>query len=101
MEVWLVIALIVLAYLAGLANAATTRNIKYVPVERDELNEKYTQAGYYQARTKLPATGMTIEDLNLAIHRTEGILGAVNDNMHELKQEAKKLNGSTTDSARE
>ena len=98
MEVWQVIALVILAYLIG--SLRRTR-VRIIGVDKQRLYDQQNEQGYYSARVQLPSTGATIEDINLALHRIEGVAGAVNDTLHDLKQEAKKLNGETTDSARE
>jgi hypothetical protein len=49
------------------------------------------QQGYLRARMKVdPDKMLTMDEMLLALHRQEGLLGAINDNYHDLHLMAKK-----------
>lgn len=88
---------IILIFVVGIIVGRITKvKVRLIGVDKQELYDRMEQRGYDSARIGLPAAGVTIEDLNLATHRLEGVVGAVNDTLHDFKQEAKKLNGSDT-----
>lgn len=86
MEVLLLIALIISAFAFGRASKPTV-----VHWTREGQHENAYQDGYRRGRQVVFAP--TLEDLNLALYRQEGLLGAIRDNQHDIAQAAKKLNG--------
>lgn len=50
-----------------------------------------TQQGYDRARLRIdPNKLMSMDEMLLALHRQEGMLGAINDNFSDLHRQAKK-----------
>lgn len=86
MELAVITILIVLAFAFGRASKPTI-----VHWTREGQHENAYNEGY--ARGRLGPFGPSLEDLNLAMHRQEGLLGAINDNYHDLQLAAKKMNG--------
>lgn len=82
----LVIVLLILAFAFGRASKPTV-----VHWTREGQHENMYEQGYMRGRQK--AFGPSLEDLNLALHRQEGLLGAIRDNYDDIKLAAKKLNG--------
>jgi hypothetical protein len=86
MEIFLLLALIALAFAFGRASKPTV-----VHWTREGQHENAYNEGYVRGR--LGPFGPSLDDLNLALHRQEGLLGAVNDNFNDLQLAAKKMNG--------
>lgn len=84
MEYAAIIGLLILAFAMGRSSKPTVR----VVTREGELENAYNE-GY--GRGRLGPFGPSLDDLNLALHRQEGLVGAINDNYHDLKQAAKKM----------
>lgn len=53
--------------------------------------DRAQQQGYLRARMKIdPNKMLTMDEMLLALHRQEGLLGAINDNFNDLHLMAKK-----------
>lgn len=84
MEYAAIIGLLILAFAMGRSSKPSVKI-----VTRDEHYETAYNEGY--GRGRLAPFGPSLDDLNLALHRQEGLVGAINDNYHDLKQAAKKM----------
>lgn len=81
-------ALVILAFAFGRASKPTIKHYT-----REGQCEHAIMDGYAHGRLKINVHRPNLEDLNLALHRQEGLLGAVRDNYDDLHLMAKKLNG--------
>lgn len=86
MEILALLILLALAFAVGRASKPMVR-----VYTREGQQESAYDEGYLRGRQKVYAP--SLEDLNLALHRQEGLLGAVRDNYYDLQQAAKKMNG--------
>lgn len=86
MELLPVILLLIVAFAIGRLSKPTI-----VHWTREGQHENHFNQGYVRGRFK--PFGPGLEDLNLAMHRQEGLLKAVRDNQDDLVTAAKKLNG--------
>jgi hypothetical protein len=86
MELLPLLALLITAFAIGRLSKRTI-----VHWTREGQHENMYNQGY--TRGRLGPFGPSLEDLNLALHRQEGLLGAVRDNQYDLVQAAKRLNG--------
>lgn len=86
MELLVGTLLLITAFMFGRASKPTV-----VHWTREGQHENMYEQGYMRGRQKV--FGPSLEDLNLALHRQEGLLGAVRDNFYDLQQAAKKMNG--------
>lgn len=78
MTVFLIIAGLILAFALG-RSSKPTQTVKFFNAQL-EANEK---AGYRFARIKV---GPGLDDVLLALHRQEGMLGAIRDNADDIRQ---------------
>lgn len=88
MTIALVIIVGILAFIMGRAAEGAKRDSgKPTSFTLDHAQ----QQGYLRARMKIdPDKTMTMDEMLLALHRQEGLLGAINDNYHDLHRMAKK-----------
>lgn len=88
MTIFLIVLTAVIAFVMGRAAEGAKRDSgKPTAFTLDHAQKQ----GYLRARMSIdPDKMLTMDEMLLALHRQEGLLGAINDNYHDLHNMAKK-----------
>lgn len=84
---WLIAGMVILAFAIGRASKPTQNVMLF-----EAKLERVKKFGYNMARFKV---GPGLDDVLLALHRQEGIMGAVRDNMDDIKLRVKSFDSET------
>lgn len=95
MTVILVITVALVAYVIGRAVEGAKRDQgKHTAFNLDNAQKQ----GYLRARINIdPTKTLTLDETLLALHRLEGLVGAINDNFYDLHKTVKKYGAETTE----
>lgn len=93
MTVFLIIVIAILAFIMGRAAEGAKRDQGKPTAFNLDAAQKQ---GYLRARMTIdPSRTLTLDETLLALHRLEGLVGAVNDNFYDLHKTVKKYGAET------